>query len=321
MARDALPLPTMMFAVATVLSLVVASANAELKTKAKRVVNIRSKHNLELNCPNILFEFPSGTLRCESCRAVGQGIAFLVERRSMDPLEALDVICPRLLENAVLQQTRNGLRYWDLSALRNADEEARAVFPLASNFEKVERKGAKSPVVGPEGEPEDPFQVTYHTPDETVLLPCAHYHLQHYCENYLDVNEEHVEECLSQYRKAVKDGATEDRELESRPNRAPPERGGKKLNRDKAAEQLRHCLTVPLCEVHSKDCHAGIVAAKEQEELDLFRKYQGRYGASQFPYVADRQDTKMYEKNPFVKGGSREGENDLLQVPLEERDI
>lgn len=291
------------------------------KMRAKREVNIRSKENLELNCPSIQHEFPPGTIRCESCRAVGEALAFLVDRRSMDPLEATDAVCDRLLESAVLQQTRNGLRYWDMSGLRTEEEEAEAVFPLASNEDKVEVKGAKAPVVGTDGEPSDPFAVTYHTAEERVVLPCAHFFLKQYCHKHLEHHDEKIEECMVQFKKRVKAGAAEDRELLSRPKRAPVERGGKKTNREIAVEMLRHCLTVPLCEVHSYDCYSRIVAQKEEEEIERFRKYQGTYGAKQFPYAADRQDRKVYERNPFAPGGERVKDNELLRVPLEEQEL
>lgn len=289
-------------------------------TAAKRVVNIRSKEDIDLNCPSISYRFPQGTLRCESCQAVGQAITFLIDKKSMDPFEAVESVCDRLLETAVLQQTRNGLRYWDLSAMRTSTEEAQDDFPFTSNIDKAERKGSKAPVLGPDGkEPEDPFQVTYHTPEERIVLPCAHFFLKHYCEESIEKNEEAIEECFRTFKMQVKKGEAEDKILVATAStRASVDRGGKMLNRDVAVEALRHCLTVPMCEIFTKDCHARIVAMKEEEEVAAFRKYQATYGSKQFPYVPDRLDRKMYEKNPFGKGMPREGENELLKTPLEE---
>lgn len=284
-------------------------------------VPIRSSENVDLNCPSIPFQFPAGTIRCESCRAVGEAISFLIDKRSMHPVDALDEVCDALMDNALLRQTRQGLRYWDLSSLRTEVEDAREAFPLVSNVDRAEARGSKSPVLGPEGEPEDPFRVTYHTEEERVVLPCAHYGLKRYCERFLESMEEHIEECVAAYQKQVKDGAADDARMLSNPNRAPPSRGGKKLNRDLAVEALRHCLTVPICEVKSHDCYSRLIAQREEEELEQFRKYQGAYGAKQFPYVGDRSDRKLYERNPFASGGERVNENDLLVRPLEEREL
>jgi hypothetical protein len=284
-------------------------------------VPIRSSEDAELNCPSIPFQFPPGTIRCESCRAVGEALTFLIDKRSMHPVDALDAVCDALMENALLRQTRQGLRYWDLSSLRTEDEDARESFPLSSNSDKAEMRGSKSPVVGVDGEPEDPFRVTYHNEEERVVLPCAHYGLKRYCERYIESMEDSIDECIATYQANIKNGAASDEKLLSNPNRAPPSRGGKKLNRDIATEQLRHCLTIPICEVKCHDCYSRLIAQQEDEELQRYRKYQGAYGAKQFPYVGDREDRKLYERNPFASGGDRVKENDLLERPLEDRGL
>lgn len=284
-------------------------------------VPIRSGEDVELNCPSIPFQFPPGTLRCESCRAVGEALTFLIDKRSMHPVDAVDQVCDALMENALLRQTRQGLRYWDLSSLRTNEEDGREEFPLVSNVDRAEIRGSKSPVVGADGEPEDPFRVTYHNEEERVVLPCAHYGLKRYCERFLESMEDNIEECVDAFQRNIKLGAADDEKLLSNPNRAPISRGGKKLNRDIAKEQLHHCLTIPLCEVKSHDCYSRLIAQQEGEELERFRKYQGAYGAKQFPYVGDREDKKLYERNPFASGGDRVKENDLLARPLEDREL
>lgn len=278
---------------------------------------IRASEDLELNCPSLTYRFPAGTLQCESCRAVGVALAYLIQHRSMDILEASESVCPALFQYAQLRQASTGLRYWDLSAMEEEDGRGDGILPLSSNIDKVHPRGAPWPVVDQDGnEPENPLQVTYHTPEERDTLPCAQYLLKKYCEEYMATYDEQLEDnCFEEYRVALREArkqeAANSAQIGSRKKK-------RKLPSEVAAEQLAHCLTVPQCDIHVAHCHSRMLAMKEEEEIQLFKKYNGRYGAQKFPYVKDRTTRSRFERNPYAKGGEKESENELFNVPLEE---